>query len=142
MEPIPNCFYRVSAKALILNNENKFLLVKEDNKLWELPWWWLDFLENPQEWIKRELLEEMWLNANHISTKPSYFITSRNLKDTFWISNIIYEVQIDIKDILKFTPSEECQEVKFFSKEDAEKENLYPNVKEFIKQFSPENHKS
>lgn len=35
--PVPNCFYRISVKALILNDEGKFLLTKEDNGLWELP---------------------------------------------------------------------------------------------------------
>jgi hypothetical protein len=31
MEQIPNCFYRTSAKALILDDQKKFLLVKENN---------------------------------------------------------------------------------------------------------------
>ncbi len=36
MEQIPNCFYRVSAKALILDKEKRVLLEKEDNGSWEL----------------------------------------------------------------------------------------------------------
>lgn len=139
MEQIPNCFYRISAKALILDDQKKFLLAKEDNGLRELPGGWLDFWENPQEWIKRELIEEMWIQAKWVSKKPSYFITCKNLKGV-WISNIIYEVQVDMKDVFNFTPSGECQEVKFFTKEEAEKEEAFPNVKEFIKQFDPENH--
>jgi ADP-ribose pyrophosphatase YjhB (NUDIX family) len=104
-----------------------------------LPWGWLDFWENPQEWIKRELAEEMWIESKSISKNPAYFITCKNRKE-IWIANIIYEVQVDIKDVLNFTPSEECQEVKFFTKEEAEKEQLFPNVKEFTKQYNPENH--
>lgn len=58
-QQIPNCFYRISIKALILDEEKRFLLVKEDNGLWELPGGGLDFKENPQEGIKREMKEEM-----------------------------------------------------------------------------------
>lgn len=139
MEQIPNCFYRTSAKALILDDQKKFLLVKEDNWLRELPGWGLDFWEDPKEGIKRELVEEMGIYEKWIKENPSYFITTQNRK---WIriANIIYEVQVDIKDVLAFLPSEECQEVKFFNVEEAEKENLFPNVEVFLKHFNPNNH--
>jgi len=45
-----------------------------------------------------------------------------------------------MKEIFNFTPSEECQEVKFFTKEEAEKEKLYPNVEAFLKQFDSKKH--
>lgn len=140
MEQIPNCFYRTSAKALILDEQKRFLLVKEDNGKRELPWWWLDFWENPQNGIKRELLEEMGLHSQSVNENPAYFITCKNLK-WFWIANIIYEAKVDLKEIFNFTPSDECVEVRFFTKEETKKENLFPNVEEFIKQFNPENHK-
>jgi 8-oxo-dGTP diphosphatase len=34
---IPPCFYRLSVKALIHDEQGRFLLVKEENNLWELP---------------------------------------------------------------------------------------------------------
>lgn len=34
---ISPCFYRISIKALILNEEKKFLLVKNENGIWEYP---------------------------------------------------------------------------------------------------------
>jgi len=35
---IPNCFYRVSVKALVLDDtKNKFLLLKEDDGMWDFP---------------------------------------------------------------------------------------------------------
>ena len=84
MEQIPNWFYRISAKALILDEDKKFLLVREE-KWWELPWWWLEYWESPQEWIRRELYEEMWINVIRINKKPSYFITTQ--KDNWiWIA--------------------------------------------------------
>ena len=40
---IPNCYYRVSVKALITDNEGKFLLIRENVGKWELPGGGLDF---------------------------------------------------------------------------------------------------
>ena len=138
MEQIPNWFYRISAKALVLNEDKKFLLVREE-KWWELPWWWLEYWETPQEWIKRELLEEMWINVKHIKENPSYFITAK--KDNWiWIANAIYETQIHIGTINDFKPSDECLEIKFFGVNDAKNGKLLPNVSEFIKYFTAANH--
>ena len=138
MDQIPNWFYRISAKALILNENKKFLLVREE-KWWELPWWWLEYLETPQEWVKRELHEEMWINVVSVKENPSYFTTVK--KDNWvWISNIIYETQVDIDEIFNFKPSNECLEVRFFDANEAQNEKLFPNVREFIKYFNPLNH--
>lgn len=138
MDQIPNWFYRISAKALILNEDKKFLLVREE-KWWELPWWWLEYLETPQEWVKRELHEEMWINVVSVKESPSYFITIK--KDNWvWIANVIYETQVDIDEIFNFKPSNECLEVRFFDVNEAQNEKLFPNVREFIKYFNPLNH--
>ena len=138
MDQIPNWFYRISAKALILNEDKKFLLVREE-KWWELPWWWLECWEAAQEGIKRELLEEMWINVTSIKENPSYFITAQ--KDNWvWIANVIYETQVNINEIYNFMPSDECMEVKFFDINKAQNEKLFPNVREFIKHFNQLNH--
>ena len=133
MEQIPNWFYRTSAKALILDKDKRFLLIKEE-KWWELPWWWLEYWESPQECIKRELLEEMGVNVQEVKEQPSYFLTAKKT-NWVWISNIIYETKVDLDEIMKFTPTEECQDVKFFNIEEAKKETLFPNVEEFIKVY-------
>ena len=138
MEQIPNWFYRTSAKALILNEEKKFLLAREE-KWWELPWWGLEYWENPQDWIKRELAEEMGITVKNVSETPSYFLTTQK-KNGVRIANIIYETSVDLNDLLKFKPSDECLEVKFFDIEQAKKEELFPNVQKFIKIFNPNNH--
>ena len=138
MNQVPNWFYRVSLKALILNEDKQFLLIREE-KWWELPWWWLEYWENPQECIKRELFEEMWVSVLSIEENPSYFITAK--KDNWiWIANAVYKTQIDIDKINNFKVSDECQDVKFFNAEEAENEILFPNVREFIKYFNPSNH--
>ena len=134
MPEIPNWFYRTSIKALILNEKREFLLVREE-KWRELPWWWLEYWETPQECIKRELNEEMWINVIWVNENPSYFTTTQKA-NWIWISNVIYETQINMDEIKNFKPSDECLEIKFFNKEEAKKEKLFPNVEKFIEQYS------
>lgn len=134
MPEIPNWFYRTSIKALILNEKREFLLVREE-KWRELPWWWLDFWESPQEWIKRELQEEMWINVISVNQNPSYFLTCQKANWTR-IANVIYDTKINIEDLKNFIPSDECLEIKFFNTQEAKKEKLFPNVEKFIEQYN------
>lgn len=127
---VPECFYRVSVKAIILNEEKKFMLVKEDNGLWELPGGGLDFGESPQEGLQREIWEEMGLNTTFIADQPSYFFTCLNHKGVH-ISNVVYEARLEHE---RFKPSPECVEIRYFSPDEIFIEkDMYPNVVAFAR---------
>jgi 8-oxo-dGTP pyrophosphatase MutT (NUDIX family) len=70
--PIPSTFYRISIKALVLDQSGRFLLTKEDNGNWELPGGGLEFGEKPEECLRREIKEEMGLEVEWVDDKPSY----------------------------------------------------------------------
>jgi 8-oxo-dGTP diphosphatase len=135
MDTVPDHFYRTSVKALILNEEKKFLLIQEEDGLWELPGGGINFGESIEDCLKRELKEEMGIETEYISKQPSYFVTAKR-KD-IWKSIIVYEIKVKN---LNFIPSEECIKIKFFTKEEALKENLFPAIPEFVKAFDPNNH--
>lgn len=127
------CFYRVSTKALIFDKtRTKFLLMREDNDSRDFPGGWLDFGEDIKESIVREIREEMWLEVVSIATEPAYFVVSFNPEKDTWLAQPFYETTL--KD-LNIIPSDECQEVRFVTKEEAEKINIRPNVVAFLKQF-------
>ncbi len=128
-QPIPDNFYRTSIKALILDEGGRFLLTKEDNGTWELPGGGLDFGETPQDSLRRESREEMGLTVTFVADQPSYFLTAQNGKGT-WIANVIYETRVQD---LNFTPSDECVEVRFFTPDEALKENIFPSVAIFAR---------
>lgn len=132
MNDIPDNFYRMSIKALITNNNNgKLLLSKNIKGQWEIPGGGLDFGEMPVDCLERELKEEMGLKVSKIESRPKYFVTIQD-DNGVWKAMVVYQVEVDN---LKFTKSDECQEVKFFTKEEALKENCHPMTIGFLEQM-------
>lgn len=136
MLEVPNNFYRTSIKALILDDEKRFLMILENNGLWEMPGGGLDFGESPHDCLTREIKEEMDLEVIYINKQPSYFASALNI-NKIWKTAVFYETKVKNLD---FKPTDECTKIKFFTKEEALKENLYPAIKEFINEYDPKNH--
>lgn len=127
MVEVSSSWYRISAKALIFNEDWGILLCKEDNWMRDIPGWWLDRWENSIDCIKRELLEEMGLKTTYISSQPYCFITAEKPQSQKrpWISNICYEVKIEN---LNFIPSDECLAIAFFNKDNIDTIKVFENV--------------
>lgn len=135
MKDVPQCFYRISIKALVLNeNKDKFLVVKEETGKWELPGGGLEWGANIIEDLKREILEEMGLQVKNVLDNPSYFLTFKD-KNNVWKANVLYRTELENID---FTPSEECVEIQFVNKYDVEDMELLPNVEKFLEMFEVE----
>ncbi len=137
MRDIPECFYRVSAKALILNDtRDKFLICEEESGWWELPGGGLDWGTSPQEDIPREINEEMGLMVTNVASNPSYFLTYETNKG-FWVVNILFETQLQNLD---FTPSDECVNIKFVDLDTLPTEKVFPSVRALAEMFNSKNH--
>ena len=135
--PYPECFYRISIKWLITDEQWRFLLCKEHNNLRELPGGGLDHGEEMKTCLAREIHEEMWLTVTHIEDNPSYILTCNDDEEQgFWRMNIIYHIQVED---LNFTPSDECVEIWFFDIEKARQLDTYSNVTTRLEQLSATN---
>ncbi|MDD3302182.1 MAG: NUDIX hydrolase [Candidatus Gracilibacteria bacterium] len=132
---IEDSWYRISIKALILNEKGEFLLCKENSGIWDFPGGGLDHFENPVDCLKRELKEEMGLEIEKIENKPEYFITAYKEKSKTrpYIANIFYKVKLKN---LNFKESDECIEIGFFNKDNIKDIKTIENVTQFFKQFN------
>lgn len=129
LENIPPCFYRTSIKALIYNDVGWILLAKEINGSREFPWGGLDFGEQPQHCLRREIKEELWIDVLTVADAPTQFLTVQNTK-WYYIANVFYVTTIKN---LEFIPSDECLELKYFTKQElAEEKHLFSNVRKFF----------
>lgn len=136
---IPDCFYRVSVKALVLNEtRDKFLICEEEAGTWDLPGGGLDFGMTPQEDLPREIDEEMGLKVIKMAEHPSYFVTGKKVNKNEWKACVVYEAELNSLD---FTPSEECIGIRFVDASDVEGMNVFSCVKEIAEMFKPENHR-
>lgn len=138
MANLPECCYRVSVKALILNEtRDKFLVCEEADGTWELPGGGLDWGVSPQEDVAREIKEEMGLEVTNVADNPCYFLSFQSERTGTWMANIVYEVTV--KD-LDFTPSDECISVKFVDQADVANMTVFEQVASLVNRFDPKNH--
>ena len=123
------CYYRVSVKGLVRDSDGRILLAKEDNGMWDLIGGGLEHNEDPVDGLKREIMEETGLEVSHVSSSPKYFLTADRYGHDDFTANIIYEVKLKN---LNFVPSDECQELRYFTLRDIKDTILYPNVTKLI----------
>jgi 8-oxo-dGTP diphosphatase len=129
---IPRCFYRVSVKALVRDDQGRILLAKESDGVWDLLGGGLDYGEDAVAALRREVNEEAGLTVTSISPAPSYFVTCKHPSADTYIANIVYDVTLTNID---FTPSDECVELAYFTPAQAAEMNILPNVRELLKQL-------
>lgn len=115
----------------MFDSEGRVLLSREDNGKWEMLGGGLDHGEDPIAGLKREINEETGLQVTYVSPNPKYFLTAprEGSNPQTYMANIIYEIKLVD---LNFTPSDECQELRFFSTTDMQKVDLFANVQKLF----------
>lgn len=124
---LPESFYRISIKALILNTDGKFMLMRENDDRWALPGGGLDFGEKPFECLSRELIEESNIKLLSMQEQPFAFFTAPNPLG-FYNANVVYQAIVDTSD---FIPTVECLEFNYFSAHEAMALYTFPGVSAF-----------
>ena len=122
------CYYRVSVKGLVTDDQGRVLLVLQDDGYWELPGGGLEHGEDPKDCLAREIKEETGLTVTSVAPEPSYFLTVQRLGKETFIANAVYKITLLDLD---FTPSAECQELRFVSLQEMNQLNLYPTTRKF-----------
>lgn len=136
----PDSFHRVTIKGLCVR-DGKVLLARESSDIsgkWEMPGGGLDFGESIRTGFEREIKEEMGLTVSKMSESPVYvwthkYVGKRNL-DWYYALVVAYRVEFEH---LNFTPSEECLELRFFSKTDLAGVVLNGQTSRLLDLFNP-----
>lgn len=131
------CYYRISVKGIAIDETGRFLLTREPDGTWDILGGGLEHEEDPIQGLQREIFEETGLQVTLVSPTPKYFVTARRRGHDSYIANVIYEIKLANMD---FTPSEECQELRYFTVEEARKEKLFPTVTKLLEVFDPALH--
>lgn len=128
------CFYRVSTKAIITDEQDRVLLIQEDDSRWELPGGGLEYDQSIEANLSRELEEEMGIKDPEIAPMPTYIWRQERTRadKVFYVLFLGYEVKAGLSNLRH---SEEHVASCFFSKEELDKVNAHPNILNFIKLF-------
>ena len=84
-----------------------------------------------QETIRREVMEELWLQVTHIDNAPKYFFIGESTCEEIPLGIVFYETQVEHYN---YTESDECRELKFVTLEEALEQELYPAVRNLLEQ--------
>jgi len=132
----PN-YFRISVKGIVIDDQGRFLLSREDSGMWDMLGGGLDHEEDPIEGLRREVLEEADLKVIWVSPTPKYFITSPRFGHDSYIANVVYEMKLESLD---FKASDECEELRFFTADEARREKLFPTAEKLTYLFDPSLH--
>lgn len=90
----PSTIYRVVAKALITDKNNRILVVKENQDFWSLPGGGLEHGESAHDCLTREIHEEIGINrvkVGEIIYSTSVYLDQRDM----WMTWIVYKAEIN-----------------------------------------------
>jgi len=99
----PDCHYRVSVKALILNKNRDGFLITQEAHGWDIPGGGLEHMEDTRMALMREIEDEMVLKTTYVAPSPCYFVTARATRYPIYIANVVYETTLEHLEFNKNT---------------------------------------
>lgn len=118
--------HQVTAGAVIYNNQNQIVLIRNPKRGWELPGGHIEEKENIKNALIREIKEETGLDIEISKFCGISQEVSKSIINTWWTGNVIEELCTSIESI----------EVDYFEKEEAinqiEKEEFKKEIEHVI----------
>ncbi len=117
--------FQISVKGLFFNKDNKVMMLLDEKGNWEPTGGRVQKSEDLIECLKRECLEETGLDCKILDKRPSVVYSTI---DQNGLARLMVYFRIDL-DNLDFKKSDECIDIKFFSKDEIRKLQMVPQIK-------------
>lgn len=107
-------------------------MVQEPDGRWELPGGGIDFGENPEQTIKREIKEELKIKTKKVNKNPLYIWIQEAVKNNnkYYRLFLAYKVKVES---FNFKATKEAVQCKFFNKSEMKRIKLHMNIVKFKK---------
>jgi len=95
----PSTIYRVSVKALITNDRNQVLVLKEGQDFWSLPGGGLEHGELQPDCLRREIMEELGVSdieIGEIAYSKTFYLDRRDA----WMIWVVYRATLGTTDFV------------------------------------------
>ena len=129
MNNVADLLFQVSVKGLFFDENGKILLIQEPRGVWEAPGGRIQKGENLIDALKRECFEETGIKCEVLERQP---IIAYSSKDEEGKARLMLFYKIALES-LSFVVSEECVDMKFFSKADMKDLSFGPTMKHLPK---------
>jgi len=99
MSMYPSTIYRVSVKALITNDRNQVLVLKEGQDFWSLPGGGLEHGELQPDCLRREIMEELGVSdieIGEIAYSKTFYLDRRDA----WMIWVVYRATLGTTDFV------------------------------------------
>ncbi len=126
-----NDFFQVSVKGMFFNEENKLMMIQEENGEWELPGGRIRKGEDLIDCLKRECIEETGLECQVLENQPSIVYTAIDQEGLGRVM-IYYKIHLNSLD---FKISDECVDIKFYTKDEIKKLKMCPQIQKLPDYF-------
>ena len=110
---LPSPFYRVAAKAVIFDDQNRILMVITKDGNSEVPGGGWEHGETLEECLQREVREELGVGLRNIS--PIWFTFREKSIRGWWMLRLVVRAELDSQDL---RPGDEMKEARFVTKEE------------------------
>ena len=126
MDHADDNLFQVSVKGMFFDEGKKLMMIQEKNGLWELPGGRMQKDESFIECLKRECQEETGLECEVLDRQPSIVYSTVDGRARNRIM-LCYRVQFSN---LNFKRSDECVDIKFFTKDEIRQLSTFPQLKQ------------
>ncbi len=128
-----NCLYRVSTKALIINDQKVFLIKEWDDEWWSFPGGGVEYNETLPEALQRELHEELSIVKQDVTLRPDILHFGIGaVVEKIPMANVFYSVDVAID---KIKPTKEVVSSGWFTLDEIKQLKLVPTTSDTDKLF-------